>query len=404
MWDVGRLDPRFQDAAVNIAKEHSTSDKWLTFETSSSDLADEYHEFGLNAWFNYTDDLDELINDYTRVVNGELDADGLEAALANSDYARSLGATTYAWTISGDEEFENLIPHSYPEYEHDDVMRVQEAALLAGSGIQYGGFMYDQYIRWSPELRTNWERVLQTVNENGALLPSADRTRVAASGGSFPYAMVRTSKDGKQTALLAYNLSGEPAEVTLDLTGTGILPAQTPIDLYNGGTAAPITGSTYTVSLPAYGFAMLDVQTPTTTRDVTVTFDANGHGEAPASLTVSAGSTVTEPPAPTADGYRFLGWFTDADGSTPFDFGRPVSTDVTAYAKWEAADQGPGDLARLTVTPSTTSPSQGDTITLTVEGFDADGTSLGDITSQAQFTSSVDTDVIDGNTVRFVHG
>jgi X-Pro dipeptidyl-peptidase len=40
-------------------------------------------------------------------------------------------------------------------------------------------------------------------------------------------------------------------------------------------------------------------------------------------------------------------------------------------------------------------------VTLTAEGFDADGTSLGDVTDLATFTSSVATDVIAGNTVTF---
>jgi len=260
MWDVGRLDPRFQAAAVNIPKTYTKSDKWLTFEVNDSANAAAYKDFGLTSWFNYKDDFDTTINDYTRLVNGDINADGLEAALKNTDYARSVGATTYAWSISGDEEEANLIPHSYPTYANDDVMRVQEAALLAGSGVLYGSAMYDQYIRWSPTLRANWEKVLRTVNSAKALLPAASRDRVPAGTDPKVYAERRTSEDGKQTALLVYNFNPTPTTVTVDLSGTGIDLHQNPKDLYNGGKGAKINGANYSVTLPGYGFTMLDVK------------------------------------------------------------------------------------------------------------------------------------------------
>jgi hypothetical protein len=259
MWDVGRLDTRFKASAVDLPKAQTPNDKWLTFEVNDSANAAAYRDFGLTSWFNYKDEFDKTINDYTRLVNGAIDANGLEQALRNSDYARSVGATTYAWSISGDEDV-NLESHTYPTYPSDDVMRVQEAALLAGAGILYGSAMYDQYIRWSPTLRTNWERVLRTVNANKALLPSASRTRVPVGADLQAYAMRRTSEDGKQTALLVYNFNSTATTVTVDLSGTGIALKQTPKDLYDGGTAPKITGSSYSVKLPAYGFTMLEVK------------------------------------------------------------------------------------------------------------------------------------------------
>ena len=65
---------------------------------------------------------------------------------------------------------------------------------------------------------------------------------------------------------------------------------------------------------------------------VTVTFDANGHGTAPDSVTVDKGSAVTAPSI-TADGYTFGGWYTDSACGTAFDFSS-VDTSATAYAKW----------------------------------------------------------------------
>jgi hypothetical protein len=259
IWDVGLMNPALQQYQIDLPKSYTPNAKWLTLERAAASAASTNLEYGLTCWYNYEDDY--LVNDYTRVVTGAIDTDGLEAALANADFARENGCTTRAWSIWDDDRKTNLIPHTYPTYANDEVMRVQEAALLAGAGIHYGAGMYDQYIRWSDTLRANWHRVLQTVNDNKALLPSASRTRVPAGSGSNAYAMQRTSADGTQTALLIYNFNDAAASVTLDLTGTGISTNQVPQDLYNGGTGSAIDGTSYTVSLPAYGFSMLQVST-----------------------------------------------------------------------------------------------------------------------------------------------
>lgn len=69
---------------------------------------------------------------------------------------------------------------------------------------------------------------------------------------------------------------------------------------------------------------------------VSVTFDISGHGAAVAPQSVLAGSLVTKPADPTAAGYVFNGWFSDAALTTPFDFSAPVSAATTIYASWSA--------------------------------------------------------------------
>lgn len=70
---------------------------------------------------------------------------------------------------------------------------------------------------------------------------------------------------------------------------------------------------------------------------VTVSFDAQGHGTAPASQEFVSGGTATQPAAPTAAGQKFTGWFTSAALTTPFDFAAPVTTDATAFAGWTSS-------------------------------------------------------------------
>ena len=67
----------------------------------------------------------------------------------------------------------------------------------------------------------------------------------------------------------------------------------------------------------------------------TVSFDANGHGTAPAAITVPAGAPAPEPADdPTETGWTFCGWYTEPECTNKYDFSTPVTADVTLYAKW----------------------------------------------------------------------
>ena len=67
--------------------------------------------------------------------------------------------------------------------------------------------------------------------------------------------------------------------------------------------------SAYNFDTPVTGNLLLYAKwTPVT---YTVTFNANGHGTAPAAQSVEYGGKATQPTAPTASGYTFGGWYTD---------------------------------------------------------------------------------------------
>lgn len=73
----------------------------------------------------------------------------------------------------------------------------------------------------------------------------------------------------------------------------------------------------------------------------TVTFDTTGGSEVEA-VSVLNGKTVSKPVSdPTREGYVFLGWYTDAQFTSPYLFGaQPVTGDLTLYARWAQTTPG----------------------------------------------------------------
>ena len=69
----------------------------------------------------------------------------------------------------------------------------------------------------------------------------------------------------------------------------------------------------------------------------TVTFNSNGGTEI-APKEVVSGLKIEEPSTPTKDKYLFKGWYEDSTFSKKFDFNTPITSDMTLYAKWEAAN------------------------------------------------------------------
>ncbi len=66
---------------------------------------------------------------------------------------------------------------------------------------------------------------------------------------------------------------------------------------------------------------------------VSVTFVTNSTTSI-ATQTLDIGSLATAPTAPTKNAHTFIGWFTNAGLTQPFDFSSPVTSNTTLYAKW----------------------------------------------------------------------
>lgn len=59
------------------------------------------------------------------------------------------------------------------------------------------------------------------------------------------------------------------------------------------------------------------------------------HGAPPTSQNVKYNGTADDPGKLTAEGYTFVGWYTDHTCTTEFKFSTPITGDTKVYAKWE---------------------------------------------------------------------
>lgn len=81
----------------------------------------------------------------------------------------------------------------------------------------------------------------------------------------------------------------------------------------------------------------------------TVTFNANGHGTAPADKVVKSGDKATEPTPPSAEGYFFEGWYKEKACANAWEFDTDtVTSDTTLYAKWSTLIDPPTAATGLT--------------------------------------------------------
>ena len=78
-------------------------------------------------------------------------------------------------------------------------------------------------------------------------------------------------------------------------------------------------------------------------KQVTVTFDMNGHGTAILSQTFTAGGKATQPANPSETGYDFLGWTLNGKA---YNFNQSVDDNITLVANWKQKEYTVTLLAR----------------------------------------------------------
>ena len=75
----------------------------------------------------------------------------------------------------------------------------------------------------------------------------------------------------------------------------------------------------------------------------TVTFETN-EGSAVEAASVVNGKSVAKPADPTKDGFVFIGWYEDSTFKTPYVFAKPVTSDMTLYARFVKSPTNPAEF------------------------------------------------------------
>ena len=131
-------------------------------------------------------------------------------------------------------------------------------------------------------------------------------------------------------------MSGAPetyTENSADIT----LPQPTKADYrFTGWTGTGLTAPTMEVTIPTGSKG--DREYTANWEKIqyfTVFYNVHDHGKAPAEEKVESGKTAAKPEDPTADGWKFKGWYLSDDYiGEPFDFTTAITRDTTLYAKW----------------------------------------------------------------------
>ncbi len=174
-----------------------------------------------------------------------------------------------------------------------------------------------------------------TVQTEGVIVVRLERN-TTATGCNITALSVIVDETPETYTVIWKNHDGAVLE-----TDTGVEKGATPV--YDGATPAREATAQYSYEFsgwsPAVGAISGDTtytaQFTETLNSYTVTFDANGHGDAPAAQTVDYNGTATEPTAPTAAGFTFGGWYKEQACTNAFDFGSDkITADTTLYAKW----------------------------------------------------------------------
>lgn len=222
---------------------------------------------------------------------------------------------------------------NYVNYNLYEITYVQDGAVLgnamARAGEKLGNLMQPAeseltFKGWStdPEGNTLW-------NFDSGVMPAEDLVLYAVWKYDF---MVEPATGGVRLTRYTGNRSriivpeAVYGEKVLSIA-SGCFPDKTVVLVGNKGSVAQQFAKANGMSFSALTY--------------TVTFQAAG-GTIPAPLTLCATDAITLP-ATTRTGYRFTGWYKDAQCSTLWS-GKMPASDLTLYAGWEKTDESIADV------------------------------------------------------------
>ena len=181
------------------------------------------------------------------------------------------------------------------------------------------------------------DTVTVTSNVNADISASCN-VMVNKKAGTISYATTSVSKINGDAAFTNTLTNSGDGTVTYasDNTAVATVNAATgEVTIVGYGetdiTATVIDGDKYTYATKTASYHLTVEK-----RSYEVTFNANGHGTAPASQTVDEGVKVTKPDDLSSIGYDFTGWYKEAACTNKWNFDTDTVTGITTiYAGWK---------------------------------------------------------------------
>ena len=162
------------------------------------------------------------------------------------------------------------------------------------------------------------------------------------NGGTIRNCTAAYGYDGGISSLRNITICGDAfvrdCTASQDKSSAMYLNPSNPADraVIEGGTfRGNIYASPYCTGMVAVTGGTFDPGQPNGITLHTVTFNSNGGSDVPEQIRANA--AATKPADPTRSGYVFAGWYTDEACTAAYDFTKPVTDNITLYAKWEAA-------------------------------------------------------------------
>lgn len=145
--------------------------------------------------------------------------------------------------------------------------------------------------------------------------------------------------EGTEVYTVTFDLNGQPGTIDAQTVISGekaVKPNNPVIEGYDFGGWFKDSACTETYDFATPVNDTLTLYAKLTKKVFSVYFDLNGKGSPAVPMQkVEYGGKVKKPaPAPTAENYTLVGWFTDAACTDQYDFKTPVKSGFTLYAKW----------------------------------------------------------------------
>lgn len=194
-----------------------------------------------HVMLNYDDDGDSFVQ---QVVRGDLTVEQLDAHYRDViDARRDVGRGSYA-------------PMLYVS-DFEPGRLAQDVAVQGGSGAIVAFDQQEHLGVLDKATLDSLEEVTQALAASPAEAPRASRDLLPTTSEGPAYAIVRVSADGERVAVNVYNLTGEPAQVAVDVTSVLADGAEL-TDLRDPSSTAEVSGQALTLDMDAWGWTFLE--------------------------------------------------------------------------------------------------------------------------------------------------